>query len=217
MNLEEQPVGGADRPALSYERDQDDFARSLAAQRVRSTTAALDGLRLRARELGGPCSPEAVVSALYQVDRVERPYVLTLGFDLGVVSLEALRANLGPVWNVAEYPERTMSRTRWRQYFSRIGFTVDGQAAERPLGPVTLYRGAPQKYRRGMSWTSSLDVARRFAFEGLRRRQVGAVYRATVSPRWILAVTHDREETEHIIDASRLKMEVYERVRPGFG
>ena len=216
MSLEEHPVGGVDRPALSFKLGQREFDRWSAAQRARSTTAALEGLRLRAGELGGPCGAEAVGSALYQVDRVEGPYLLTLGFDEGVVSLEALRAHLAGVWNGAEYPERTLGGMQWRGYFSLIGFTVDGQAAERPLGPVTLYRGAPEEYCEGMSWTSSLDVARRFAFGGLLGRQVGVVYRATVSPRRILAVIHHREEAEHIIDASELEMEVYERVRPGF-
>ena len=70
--------------------------------------------------------------------------------------------------------------------------------------PSIMYRGLGGKeYRRnvnGLSWTSSLEIAKRFA-----RRAVAwdmhdpDVYRLNVNRDWVIAYTNEREEHEYIL------------------
>jgi hypothetical protein len=105
---------------------------------------------------------------------------------------------------MAEYPEGSggMSRVTWLQVFALAGYTVDGEPAERPGGPLTLYRGAPPSRRLRMAWTDHRATAERFAHGGLRGRELGRVWTAEVAPDRLLARMHEggRGESEYVVN-----------------
>lgn len=83
----------------------------------------------------------------------------------------ALAGSIADVWSGAEFPELFLRpRWAWLMLFRAAGFTVDGQPAARPAEPMRLYRGAPPRRARRMSWTTDRDkaewFARRFEFLG---------------------------------------------------
>jgi hypothetical protein len=71
---------------------------------------------------------------------------------------------------------------------------------------ITVYRGCSAPRLRGMSWTSDLDVARRFA-KGHRGIPVpeAAVFRAKVRKDSIFTVILDRGESEVVLSPVGLK------------
>jgi hypothetical protein len=123
-------------------------------------------------------------------------------------------------WSGAEYPERALWPAEWIRYFTRIGYTHDGQPAERPTEPVTLFRGCvPDPVvdqetgqrraggRFGMSWTTDLELARRFAYDGLRGRPEGNVYTTRLEPQHLLAYLgpSERDESEFVVNPVGLR------------
>jgi hypothetical protein len=82
--------------------------------------------------------------------------------------------------------------------FRRAGFVSDGPAL--PTEPITVYRGVcSQRYRSGISWTTSREQARwfakRFAFKGR-----GVVYSGTVAPEHVLGMFNERGECEVVTE-----------------
>jgi hypothetical protein len=93
----------------------------------------------------------------------------------------------------------------WLQLFRLNGFTYLGEPAQRPGEPVTVYRGCTHEHRLGMSWSTEVGVARRFATEGMSSRPPGAVYVARVGPDYLLAfIEEGHEEYEWVVDPSGL-------------
>lgn len=111
------------------------------------------------------------------------------------------------IWSSAEYPLRALSAADWVYFFQRNGYSHDGHAADRPAKPVVLYRGCARAARFGMSWTSDVEMARRFAYGGLRGREPGQVYTATVAPEHLLAYIGDRSrgESEYVVAREGLR------------
>jgi hypothetical protein len=70
---------------------------------------------------------------------------------------------------------------------------------------VALWRGCLPRLRRHMSWTSDRELARKFAFDGLRGRPLGALYQTTAPPEALLCINHtSRQESEYVINTRGL-------------
>ncbi|GAS90489.1 hypothetical protein [Mycolicibacterium brisbanense] len=112
------------------------------------------------------------------------------------------------VWSDAEYPARAFDDPQiWTHLFVANGYSHDGEKADRPTESVVLYRGCTHEGRFGMSWTSDVEMARRFAYGGLRGRAQGQVYTAVVAPEHLLAYIGERSgrgESEYVVDPSGL-------------
>lgn len=78
------------------------------------------------------------------------------------------------------------------------GLTVGGEKARRPGGSLTLFRGAADVNRWGVSWTSDPDVARHFATDRQGAGSVGVVWTARVPSDCCVAFFPD--ENEFIVD-----------------
>lgn len=73
-----------------------------------------------------------------------------------------------------------------------------------------LFRGCDPAARFGMSWTSDVEMARRFAVGDMRGRAAGQVYTATVEPQYLLAYlgeVNGRSESEWVVDPDGLSDE----------
>ena len=93
----------------------------------------------------------------------------------------------------------------WVHLFRRAAYPA-------PSGPLTLYRGAPPRYARGMSWTTRRSKAAWFAGRwGMNPGKASAhVYEATALPEACLAdvdalVPGGRSEGEIVVDPSLLR------------
>lgn len=141
-------------------------------------------------------------AALVTMDRPKRiPAILTALRDKRITTDEAAKL-VGEWWADYEFP--TSNLGQWG-----IKFVLFLFRRLRELDPpqgladiVTVYRGCStreRKHPRGISWTLSRDraewFARRFAFG-----KPTIVLEAIISLGSILFVTHDREESEVIID-----------------
>lgn len=90
--------------------------------------------------------------------------------------------------------------------FRANGFAYEGEPAKRQTEPLTLFRGATETTKRGMSWTTDLNVARRFAYDQISGRPVGHVYTTSVAPQWLLAyINEGHSECEWVVDSSGLR------------
>jgi hypothetical protein len=113
------------------------------------------------------------------------------------------------VWSIAEFPGLSLNKRDWVNLWYKSGFTKDGCAAERPGVPITLWRAAHPRYKRGLAWTDDEQVARWFlqARYGNHR-----LYQVTAPPERLLAYIHKegRGESEWITDVRALPMEEIE-------
>lgn len=75
----------------------------------------------------------------------------------------------------------------WLSYFEEVGFMTNADE-ERPSHPVTLYRGSEPLFARAMSWTTSLDMAKTFAYESIQLMGEKKVYKTVAEPESILAI-----------------------------
>ncbi|HLM20491.1 MAG TPA: hypothetical protein VK390_03075, partial [Propionibacteriaceae bacterium] len=127
-------------------------------------------------------STEQLETLLSRAGRVNGPALLFDAWPGRKISRETLAAVIGDVWSSAEYPEPTLGRRNWVHLFREAGYTADGEPAERPANALTLYRGAPYRLRRRMSWTAELARAEWFAerYNSLHPETPGAVWVATV-------------------------------------
>lgn len=115
-------------------------------------------------------------------------------------------------WSVAEFPERNMPPYIWVQMFTTAGYTHNRQPASLPTEPVTVYRGSVPKGRFGMSWTSDLELAQKFASGTMYGRTQGHVYMFHAPPAALLAfVGEDRGENEYVINPDYLSKATVKR------
>lgn len=145
-----------------------------------------------------------VEKVLLRVGHVNGPYVLYMLRYVDKLSPESATATVGPVWSMAEYPDKCLSHRRWRDLFTLAGYTVEGVPAERPTETLTLYRGSVPERRADWSWTDNRAVAERYAAGGLRGRRAGTVWIAQVEPWRLLARNTGRSEDEYVVDTAKL-------------
>ena len=152
-----------------------------------------------------PATADEMFDFISRAGRVHGPAVL---FDLdaaGLLDEDTLAAVLPMIWSWAEFPAQSVDQDVWAAWFERVGYRdAHGDVLPRPER-LRLYRGCSldeQNDGWGMSWTSDLDTARRFA-----RRNQGAVFTAEV-PGWLLLadLTNDpRSEGEYIVSGVELE------------
>jgi len=160
-------------------------------------------------EHGDP-TPGDLGRALVRLGRNHGPALLGDLEAEGLLTPPAAAAHVGAVWSMAEYPDRYLDHDTWRELFRLAGYTVDGVPAERPVEPLTLYRGSVPERRANWSWSDRLDVAQRYAAGGLGRRPPGVVWQATVEPWRLLARNagpDSRDESEYVVDTEELQIE----------
>jgi hypothetical protein len=159
-------------------------------------------------EQGEP-TPDQLDGALVRLGRNHGPALLADLEAEGLLAAAAAAAHVGVVWSMAEYPDQHLDRDTWRKLFRLAGYTHNGVPAERPVEPLTLYRGSVPERRADWSWTDRLDVAERYAVGGLGGRPTGVVWRATVEP-WRLLARNDepegRNESEYVVDTDGLRI-----------
>jgi hypothetical protein len=66
-----------------------------------------------------------------------------------------------------------------------------------------LYRGAASDFKNGFSWTSSIEIARRFASRHVNLDS--NIYVANVKHHQIIFYSNDRNEREFVLDASLIQ------------
>jgi len=126
------------------------------------------------------------------------------------LSIDDKKAALLEVWLMAEFPTQAMPWQIWLHYFKQVGFISDDPNIEKPLQPLTIYRGAVKHKRKGMSWTQDKELAAWFAsrFNGVNNNKC-FLYTTDIEPDYILAIitgVNGREgETEVIIDPEGLQ------------
>lgn len=157
------------------------------------------------RDRGTPVSRDELSTASARVGRNSGPWLECMLHYSGLLSDDAY--TLTPeIWGDAEYPNNLLTQADWRELFARARYCVDGQRADRPAGPITLYRGAPAKYKRRWAWTASLDVATQFTGAkmqpgvGFWTRLPGVVWTASVEPWRLFCHGTGRGEDGHAED-----------------
>lgn len=153
---------------------------------------------------GETLSADEVDLALSRVGRISGPALVDRLVAAELINYDDVVRILGVVWSMAEYPDRELGHDRWRELFSKIGFTVDGRPAPRPAVPVTVYRGSVAARRGDWSWTSSSAIASQYALAGIGSRPRGTVWTVVAPPEQILAINHGRDEDEYVVDTAGL-------------
>jgi hypothetical protein len=139
-----------------------------------------------------------------RLGRNNAPALLSDLYYSGSLDLVAHPSVVAVAWSICEHPEGSLEQDVWDELFRAAGYTNDGRPAATPTEPVTVYRGCAPDGWEGMSWTSDLAVARRFAHGRLRGRAAGHVYALDAKPGTVLAYIHEigRRESEYVIDTS---------------
>lgn len=157
------------------------------------------------RENPEAVTEENVTSAFCHVGSHNAPELLLYLHLVGRISTDLLAATIGDAWSSAHYPE-SLGRQNWFEMFEAAGYTVDGKPAALPAEPLTLYRGAPDKFKRRMSWTAGVETAQKFASGDMPGRTPGKLWTATVEPYRLLAHLNDRQETEYVVNTVGLRI-----------
>ena len=138
------------------------------------------------------------------------PHTLLMWFLMKELTVPDLRALLLAVWTKAEFPSRTLETHYWLQMFRDVGFVTDD--ARKLLAPsrtpLTVWRGARPRHRKGMSWTLDIDEARWHARRELTdfRHDDAAVFRAKVPRQHVLAILlHGSTASEVVVDPRALR------------
>lgn len=152
-----------------------------------------------------PVTADELFDFVCRVGRAEGPAVLSDLDAAGHLDEDTLAAVLPMIWSWAAFPAQAVDQDTWEAWFEQVGYRdAAGDVLPRPE-QLRLYRGcAPDEQIEGwgMSWTSDLDTARRFA-----RRNRGRVFTAEVPGYLLLAdLTSDpRGEREFIVSGMELE------------
>lgn len=150
-----------------------------------------------------PLSADEFLDLSVRVGRNWAPALLFVATDFSLMSREVLGAVICDCWEMPEYPTQALANhvayntddadftyadaeEQWVLWFRAAGFRVGETLSEPPDVPVTLYRGAPERHRLGMSWTDDLATARWFA-ERWRVTEPASVWTTTCAPERLLA------------------------------
>lgn len=142
------------------------------------------------------------------VREVHTPKLLRDLHDNGLIDLShpSMRGVVAVAWTFSEPGSSSgLGNGFWVPMFRRNGFTYLGQPASPPDNAVDVFRGAPEEHRFGMSWTTEVEVARRFATAGMSSRPHGDIYIARVAPEYLLAyINEGHDEYEWVVDPGGL-------------
>lgn len=138
------------------------------------------------------------------------PVFLSEACDNGIIGDDTVTALVGRTWSMAEFPDRLLDHSTWRELFRVAGFTVDGRPAERPAEPVELWRGSVPEHRTDWSWSTDRTVAEGYA-AGRAHRGPGRLYRLVAPPEALLCANTERGEAEYVVDTDGLLIEEVSR------
>lgn len=143
---------------------------------------------------------------LAYLGRVYGPHALYRLDRLDAIQPDAYAESVSRVWSLAEYPGHALYRQDWRRLWRKAGFTMDGVPAERPTGPVRVWRAATPRHKGSFAWTDDRERALWFL---RHRREGGRLYTALVPPERLLARIHEsgRRESEWIVDTRGVTIE----------
>lgn len=148
--------------------------------------------------------------------RNDYPYLLgnAVLVERTITDLDEIAGALATAWCSPEYPEQSVDPALWQMMFDMTGFVEDGQRIDNPVtGAITLYRGAAENRKAGMSWTADVEKAKWFAsrFAALTGERdvepggtekmwtAGKVWTITVFSEWVIGHFTDRNEDEWVI------------------
>lgn len=142
-------------------------------------------------------------SLLIRLGRNSGPAALGYMTDEDALDDATIAALVGDVWAAAEYPENGATADEWVAWFRTAPSGMiahdDGTPIPAPTEVPVLYRGGTIRDR--MSWTSSLEVARKFARGIAFRPTDGTVWAIRdLPPELVLAHVDGRNEHEWVID-----------------
>jgi hypothetical protein len=144
----------------------------------------------------------------HDVGEVHIPKLLRDLHDDGLIDLShpSMRGVVADAWAFGEPGSSSgLGSGFWVPMFCRNGFTYERRPAIPPDDEVDVFRGAIEEHRFGMSWTTELEVARRFARDGMSSRPDGDIYVARVEPEYLLAYTNEgHDEHEWVVDPDGL-------------
>lgn len=146
---------------------------------------------------------DEIRSVFMRMDRNHGPAFLSELVDEGVLEGEAVAALVGHVWTMVEYPEDAAAYDEWVEWFRIAG---EGRIVHDERGPIPAPTIVPTLYRGGklcgrMSWTSSREVAEKFARGIAFRPADGTVWAVRdLPPELVLAHVDGRNEGEWVID-----------------
>ncbi len=148
-----------------------------------------------------------------RLGRNDMPYALAMAVLVNgeMTDADDIAQGVTDAWCSAEWPAQALDASIWWNLFdhavaSPCDYLHDGVARDReelPGPEVTLYRGAIEDHRYGMSWTDNLERATWFAnrFNGMSGGAVGKVWQVTVDADVILARFQERRgEDEFVLD-----------------
>ena len=137
-------------------------------------------------------------------DRVGRNHSPELLVELwGDLDCDAEPAAICNAWEVAEWPLRCLDPAIWRELWESVGYVENGRPADRPKGPLTLYRGG---HPHGWSWTDNLETAKFFANRPIQKHR--HVYSAVVDTELLFAHIHDQDgrgEHEYVVRGDQMQ------------
>lgn len=137
--------------------------------------------------------------------RTNGPMILAEAWAEGEINGDTLAALLGEVWSMAEYPERDLGREEWMEMFEYAGYT-EGGIPRTPPEELRLYRGCHPDAKAGMSWSSDITVAERFASGQILGRKSGRLYTALVPGSNLLSYDNERGEHEYVVNTEGLEI-----------
>ena len=145
-----------------------------------------------------------------RVGRNDLPYyAITRFYEMDIANQ---REALADAWTMAEWPTKVTDEYEdalyvWETHFGLVVeqdelLTDDGKVIKNEFADsVTLYRGALEKYKAGLAWTTDIAVAKWFA------TRLGGdlkVWTITVPKELLLAKFDGRSESEIIVAVSML-------------
>lgn len=92
----------------------------------------------------------------------------------------------------------------WLPFFKEVGFMTNCNAT-RPKEPTKLYRGTEAPFKRGISWTTDLEVAKSYVVEGSPFGEV-KIYQTIVEPESIFGIFFEE------IGVGRTSMETFHSI-----
>jgi hypothetical protein len=181
-----------------------DYIEEVTAERLAQLTA--DAERRITARVNEAVQQRDYEKALLAAGRNAGPSMLYLWFETGRLTRDELRSLILDVWQMAEWPVRSLGERTWLRMFKTAGFVSDTDAAA-PTTPLTVWRGATQS--RGMSWTLDQDRARWFVQRD--REWFGfqaVVFEASIPPQAVLGLilaSDSRGEREAILNPNMLR------------
>jgi hypothetical protein len=124
----------------------------------------------------------------------------------GKVQDTDLRGLVPLTWLYNDSPEHVIGARNWMRLFRAGGFMIHPTSLTRPVGSLTVFRGATEERSRGMAWTETPEMAGHF-----RQRHVtfgkAHIYRATLDAMAILALFERRGEgREFVLDPEQAEI-----------